>query len=123
MVAGAIPPNPAELLESGEMAKLVNGLKDGYDLVVIDTPPVSVLADAIPLMRLVTGVIIVGQLGRTTRDDALHLRDQLRNLDAPVLGVVANRLRAKGRAYGYGYYYGHRDRGATGQNVDVPNNS
>ena len=104
MVAGATPPNPAELIESGEMASLMSRLESDYDVVVIDTPPVSVLADAIPLIKLASGVIVVGQLGRTTRDEAAHLREQLLALNAPVLGVVANRVRSKDRSYGYGYY-------------------
>jgi len=49
IVAGATPPNPVELMESEEMARLFKELSDGYDLVIVDTPPVSVLADAIPL--------------------------------------------------------------------------
>jgi capsular exopolysaccharide synthesis family protein len=104
IVAGATPPNPSELLESEEMATLVNDLvtHGGYDLVVIDTPPMAMIADAIPLIKLVDGVIVVGQIGKTTRDEAVHLRNQLRELDAPVLGVVANRARS-GRGY-YGYY-------------------
>ncbi len=106
ITAGSTPPNPVELMESEEMARLIDELMSEYELVIVDTPPVSVLADAIPVMKLVTGVIVVGQLGRTTRDDAIHLRDQLRNLDAPVLGVVANRARKRGREYGYGYGYG-----------------
>jgi succinoglycan biosynthesis transport protein ExoP len=104
VVAGATPPNPAELLESKEMATLLSQLADEYALVVIDTPPVSLLADAIPLMKLVGGVLVVGQLGKTTRDEATHLAEQLRNLDAPVLGIVANRA---GRRRGYGYRYGY----------------
>jgi Mrp family chromosome partitioning ATPase len=79
------------------------------------------LADAIPLMRLVSGVIVVGQLGRITRDDAIHLRDQLRNVEAPTLGVVANRVRAKGRGYGYGYYGAYSGHDGTGGSGNVTN--
>jgi capsular exopolysaccharide synthesis family protein len=102
LVAGATPPNAAELIESEEMRKLLARLSGEYELVVFDTPPATVLADAIPLMNLASGVIVVGQLNRTTRDEAMHLAEQLRSLDAPVLGVVANRGR-KGREYGYYY--------------------
>jgi succinoglycan biosynthesis transport protein ExoP len=106
IVAGASPPNPTELMESHEMARLLQELRAEYDLVVIDTPPIAVLAEAIPLMKLVDGVIVIGRLGKTTRDDALELSDHLKQLDAPTLGVVANRAR-RGRRYGYGYgYYG-----------------
>jgi capsular exopolysaccharide synthesis family protein len=103
IVAGATPPNAAQILESEEMAKLIEELSAAYDLVVIDTPPAGMIADAIPMMRLVDGVIAVGQLGKTTRDEAVHLRDQLRELGAPVLGVVATRVRSGRGYYGYGY--------------------
>jgi hypothetical protein len=98
-------------MESEEMAALIQELiLDGrYDLVVIDTPPAAMIADAIPLMKLVDGVIVVGQIGKTTRDEAVHLRDQLRELDAPALGVVANRARTR-RGY-YGYYGYSREEG------------
>lgn len=107
LAAGAQPPNPIELMESEAMATLLADLDREYELVVIDTPPVAVLAYSIPLMKLVSGVIVVGRLGKTTRDDAIHLRDQLRNLNVAALGVVANRAGKKGRRYGYGYGYGY----------------
>lgn len=118
LTAGATPPNPAELLDSHEMARVLVEFTEGYDLVVIDTPPVSLLADAIPLMQLVSGVIVVGQVGKTTRDEAAHLREQLRKLDAPVLGVAANRIR-ESRRYGrsYGYYYDRSTGDDTGVEV------
>jgi receptor protein-tyrosine kinase len=107
LVAGATPPNPAELLESEEMAKLLDDATSAYDFVVLDTPPASVLADAIPLMSRASGVIVVSRIGQATRDDVTHLRGQLLKLDAPSLGVVANRVSAKGARYGYGYYGAH----------------
>ena len=104
VVAGGQPPNPAELLESGEMAALLTDATNRFDLVVIDTPPAALLADAIPLMKLATGVILVGRVNQLTRTDAARLSQQLREFDAPVLGLVANRVRTRGRRYGYGYY-------------------
>jgi capsular exopolysaccharide synthesis family protein len=102
IVSGATPPNRTEILESEEMAKLIQDLGRDYDLLVLDTPPATVLSDVVPLMRMVDGVIVVGQIGKTTRDEAVLLRNQLREFDSPTLGVVANRVRI-GRGY-YGYY-------------------
>ena len=102
--AGACPPNPAELVDSRRMSMLLSGLSINYDLVVLDAPPVTLVADAIPLLKRVDGIIVVGQIGKSTRDEAAQLREQLNGLGAPVLGLAANRLRAK-RGYGYGYYY------------------
>jgi capsular exopolysaccharide synthesis family protein len=108
IAAGAPPPNASQIMESEEMATLIEELATRYQLVVIDTPPATMVADAIPLMKLVDGVIIVGQIGKTTRDEAVHLRDQLRELGAPTLGVVANR--GRGRGY-YDAYYGDHGKG------------
>jgi succinoglycan biosynthesis transport protein ExoP len=107
IVAGAIPPNPAELMESRKLGDLVDQLSGMYDLVVIDTPPVSVVADAMPLVALVSGVVVVSWMGKTTRDAAMHLRRELESLNAPTLGVVVNRVKAGTDGY-YGYpYYGY----------------
>lgn len=104
LVAGANPPNSAELLESAKMAHLLDEIASKYDFLVIDTPPTSVVADAIPLVSRVSGVIVVSQVGRSSRDAAAHLREQLERLGAPTLGVVANRVKAsRGDTY-YGYY-------------------
>ncbi|MGI8801054.1 MAG: polysaccharide biosynthesis tyrosine autokinase [Solirubrobacteraceae bacterium] len=108
MVAGITPPNPAELLESEKMADLLDRLTAIYDLVIIDTPPAGLIADAIPLMSRVGGVVIVSSVGRSTRDGAAHFRDQLVQLGAPLLGVIANRVKQRrGDRYygGYGAYY------------------
>jgi receptor protein-tyrosine kinase len=109
IVAGINPPNPAELLESDAMADLLDRLSAIYDLVVIDTPPAGLIADVIPLMRRVGGIVIVASIGRSTSDAAAHFRDQLAQLNAPVLGVIANRVkRGRGDRYydSYGAYYG-----------------
>jgi polysaccharide biosynthesis transport protein len=102
IVAGEIPPNPSELLESRRMSELLATLNSTYDLVIIDTPPVSVVADAMPLVRHVDGVIVVSWIGHSTRDAALHVRHELESLKAPTLGVVINRLKTGADSY-YGY--------------------
>ena len=110
IVAGAAPPNPAELLESHTMRNLIEDLRERYDLIVVDTAPIGVVSDPFPLLREVDGVVAVTRLGLSTRDHAERLRDQLRQLHAPVLGVVVNAVKIGRRTrYGYGYdagYYG-----------------
>jgi succinoglycan biosynthesis transport protein ExoP len=107
LLAGPLPPNPADLLESDRMSEVIRTGESKYDLLVIDTPPASVVSDAIPLVNQVGGVIVVSRLARTTREAATHLRNQLRNLDAPVLGVVVNATGSDSEAYGYGYSYAY----------------
>jgi len=105
IVAGSLPPNPAELMESQAMSRALAELRDRYELVVVDTAPVGVVSDAFPLLGQVDGAIVVARIGRSTTDAAERLRDQLARLDAPVLGVVANGIKLRrGDGYGYGYY-------------------
>lgn len=102
--AGAIPPNPTELIESERMRKLLADAEEAYDLVVIDTPPVLAVSDAVPLIMSVSGVLAVSGLGVSTRAVAADLAERLERLGAPTLGVVANFADPGGRAYeGYGY--------------------
>ena len=102
ITAGAVPPNPGELVESRAMIDLLSALHERFDLVIVDTAPISLIPDAIPLIRLVTGVLVVGRIGLTTRDAARQLRVQLDGLRAPVLGVIANA--ASPRTFPYVHY-------------------
>ncbi|MEA2495171.1 MAG: tyrosine-protein kinase [Thermoleophilaceae bacterium] len=109
LVAGPIPPNPSDLVESGRMRELITHAESVYDLVVIDTPPTSVVSDAIPLVSEVSGVIVVARVGHTKRESANHLHNQLENLRANTLGVVVNSVGRRQTGYGYGYGYGYGD--------------
>jgi capsular exopolysaccharide synthesis family protein len=107
IVAGAdLPSNPGELIESHAMEALLRRAKSVYELVVIDTPPLVVVSDAFPVLALVDGVIIVGRVGRNRRDVAARLRESLTGTDAPLVGIVANDVKAsRSGPYGYGYDY------------------
>ncbi|MDQ3849458.1 MAG: polysaccharide biosynthesis tyrosine autokinase [Actinomycetota bacterium] len=109
LVAGGIPPNPAELVESHRLASVLDSLFVRYDLVVVDTPPMLLVADAIPLLRQVAGVIVVSRLGKSTRDGAKQLREQLDTLNAPTLGVVANGAKRSAENYYYAYGYARQE--------------
>jgi polysaccharide biosynthesis transport protein len=112
LVAGAaVPPNPGELIESHAMESLLEQAKSTYDLIVIDTPPLTAVSDAFPLLRKVDGVIIVGRVGRNRRDVAERLNETLTGAGAPLLGVVANGFKS-GRFGGYGYAYDYAYSGA-----------
>jgi capsular exopolysaccharide synthesis family protein len=107
LVSGAVqPPNPAELIESHSMEAVLERVKSMYDLVVIDTPPLTAVSDAFPLLHKVDGVIIVGRVGRNRSDVAERLHETLTGAGAPLLGVIANGFRAgRNAGYGYGYDY------------------
>jgi Mrp family chromosome partitioning ATPase len=72
------------------MGELLAWAKEKYDRVIIDTPPTTVVADAVPLTAQVDGVIVVVRLRHTSRDGVEQLRDQLANTEAATIGVVVN---------------------------------
>ena len=101
LVSGEIPRNPSALINSDRMRNLIGEAEAAYDLVVIDTSPVGIVADAIPLMSEASAVIVVSRVGRITSVEANALRDQLRRIDAPAFGLVANFAGARDKGYGY----------------------
>jgi capsular exopolysaccharide synthesis family protein len=107
--SGAMPPNPAELLESRRMLEVLDELRADYDIVIVDSAPPLIVPDAVPLLRAVDGVIVVCRVGATRRTEAQRLSDLMATLGAPVLGTVANDIKSSGqfgRDYGY-YGYGY----------------
>jgi succinoglycan biosynthesis transport protein ExoP len=96
--AGAALANPGALIESHAMESLLERTKAMYDLVVIDTPPLTVVSDAFVLLRKVDGVVVVGFVGRSRRGVAERLHEILERSGAPLLGVVANGSRSSGRS-------------------------
>lgn len=96
LASGTAPPNPGELLESQAMDALLERAKSVYDLVVIDTPPLTAVSDAFPLLMKVDGVVVVGWVGRSRRDVAERLHQVLASSGAPLLGVIANGAKSGG---------------------------
>jgi polysaccharide biosynthesis transport protein len=90
LLAGPLPPNPAELIESERMNELLKWAEENYDRVIVDTPPSAVVADPVPLFNRVGGVVVVLRLQKSPREPVEQLRDQLVNTGAPVLGFVVN---------------------------------
>ncbi len=103
LVAGGVPSNPSELIASERMRELIREAEKSYDLVVIDTSPAGLVADAIPVMNEASAVVVVGRVGKVTSTEAGRLREQLKRIDAPAFGLVANFIRG-GEDKTYGYY-------------------
>lgn len=118
VTAGALPPNPAEMLESKAMLEVLQLAKSTYDFVLIDTPPLGAVSDAIPLVRSVDGVVVVAQMGKHRRDSAARLRETLASVGAPLLGVIADRVKRHEAGYEYGYSYSsaNKDRSPVPEN-------
>jgi capsular exopolysaccharide synthesis family protein len=102
LASGPLPPNPSELLSSTPMAKVLDRLGVLYDYVVIDSPPLLLVADALELARVVDGVILVVRRNETTTDEAREVRGLVDRLGINVVGVVFTDVKPIG-GYGYGY--------------------
>ncbi len=106
LASGARPPNPAEIVQTGAMERLVADLRQRYDVVLIDAPPLLPVADAAILSLLADGALLVVRHGRTGHDQVRAAVDRLDTVGAKLFGSVLSMTprRAAGR-YGYGYEY------------------
>lgn len=105
LTGGVIPPNPSELLGSEQMKNVLQRVKEQYDYVLIDTPPVMPVTDALIVSRFVDGMILVIASAEVKVEMARDVKKQLVNAGANILGVVLNKVRSEHHGYGYGYYY------------------
>jgi capsular exopolysaccharide synthesis family protein len=107
MPAGAIPPNPQELLSSRRFSDALDALSQSYDHIIIDCAPACAVSDALVLSRLAHAVLYVIKADATPWQLADEGLRRLRRVGAPLLGAVLNQVTARRRGYGYGrYYYG-----------------
>lgn len=121
--AGNIPPDPTLLLQGGEMYKLLEKVRDLYDYVILDFPPVTTVTDAVLLSELVDGYLIVVRHARTDYRAVVDTVQQLRFAKANIIGFIYNDYslenkkysygsygygKYRSRGYGYGYGYGYR---------------
>lgn len=110
MQNGTIPPNPAELISSKNMKRLVNLLKNMYDIVLIDGTSSILVADSIALSSMVDSTILVAENRKTKINDLKKVKKLIEDVNGNILGVILNRVDVQsGKYYGkkYGYYYGH----------------
>ena len=109
VTAGTIPPNPSEMLSNERVAGHLRELAQRYDYVIVDTPPVLPVADALALSHAVDGVLLVAQANRVSRRQLTESLAKLERVGAPLFGFVLNRATGtsnEGGTYGYGYGYG-----------------
>ena len=106
MTSGSTPPNPAELLQSHAMGELLYDLRQKYEMVIIDAPPLLPVTDAALLGSQADGVLLVVRHGKTTRDQLGVTAERLTSVGARTIGVVLNMVPAR-RLQGYGYGYGY----------------
>lgn len=124
LTAGQIPPNPSELLGSQPMEDLFASLVAEYDFVIVDSPPVVSVIDAVIVQKLTGGILMVVGHDRTRKRDLASAMKQLATVDAPVSGFARNFVTSRGSSV-YGYRKGAEPsaRGSAGQRstpVQVP---
>lgn len=106
LTSGPIPPNPAELLNSLRMQALVASMKDNYDVVILDVPPILAVSDTQALVSHLDGVVLVIREGQTEKAGLKRSFELLKLAHANILGYVMNDVNRNGdSAYGYGYGY------------------
>lgn len=105
--AGPKPPNPSELLASEQAEKMMNELSEKYDYIVVDTPPVNVVSDAMGISKSLAGIFLVLKYGETTFDTTEKAMKKIQLADMNMLGFIVNDI--TGRHHG-GYYYRYKDK-------------
>jgi len=103
--AGQVPPNPAELLNGSQARQVFTALAERFDLVIIDSPPILPVTDAVVLSQHADATLLVVAAGQTRRADMRRAAEKLDQVGVAVLGTVLNEV-TKQTGYGYGYGYG-----------------
>ena len=117
LVCGNTPQNPAELLLSAQFQEVLDTLREQYDFVLVDTPPVLAVTDPCSVASRVDGMLLTMRITRNGRPDAVRAKEVLATLETNLLGVVVNGVEFKNQSYlgyasyeGYGYYGGYGTR-------------
>ena len=105
ITAGHVPPNPSELLSSRKMDKLFSKLRDEYDYIIVDSPPIIAVTDALILAKKVDQLVLVIRVNSTEREIIEQAKNLLQNIDVRAAGVVVNGIEVKKYYSGYKYYY------------------
>jgi capsular exopolysaccharide synthesis family protein len=105
LTSGPTPPNPSELLGSGRMRELMSRLRTAFTFIVVDTPPVNAVTDALILAASANATVLVIEQGRTTFPALGRAKQLLERVGAHTIGAVMNKVRTSSGAYSYDYGY------------------
>ncbi|HAT65452.1 MAG TPA: sugar transporter, partial [Flavobacteriaceae bacterium] len=106
ITSGPIPPNPSELLMTERMAELIASLKGKYDYVVLDSPPLGLVADSLELIKYADATIYMVRQNHTKRGMFALINDKYKSGEVKNISLVFNFFEGKAK-YGYGYGYGY----------------
>ena len=104
--AGNVPPNPAELLGTETTVKMLDKLKEIFDVIILDGTPAMLVTDALILSRIADTTILVASHKSTKKDDLEKIKRSIENVGGRIAGVVLNRKPGKAKEYSTSYYYG-----------------
>lgn len=119
MFSGPLPPNPAELLSSARMREVMSTLRRAFNVIIIDSPPLLAVADAVVLSTMSDAVTLVVDSDTATRHELTRVREALERVGSHISGVVLNRVDADQGAYGYGQGFDGIDHDAEYPGADL----
>lgn len=122
ITAGSVPPNPSELISSAAFIDMINNLKNKYDYIFIDSPPVSIVSDTLTISSISDGVLLIARSKYTPKSMLSQAIDSIKFTNSKIIGIVLNGVDETKRRYGvfkgkhyskygygaygrYGYYY------------------
>ena len=105
LTCGAIPPNPSEMLSSKKIRDFIESLREYYDYIFIDAPPIGIVTDAGIISTFTDGCIFVVGAGDADIEMAKVSKERLEKVGANILGVVLNKFESSGASGYYNYYY------------------
>ena len=105
LTCGAIPPNPSEMLSSKKIRDFIKSLREYYDYIFIDAPPIGIVTDAGIISTYTDGCIFVVGAGEADIEMAKVSKERLEKVGANILGVVLNKFESSGASGYYNYYY------------------
>ena len=116
LTCGAVPPNPSEILSSKKMKDFINELREYYDYIFIDTPPIGVVTDAGIISTYSDGCVFVVGSKQCDIEMAKIAKKRLEDVGAHIIGAVLNKFEAEGNGYNYYNYYYQHESGRKGRN-------
>ena len=116
LTCGAVPPNPSEILSSKKMKDFINELREYYDYIFIDTPPIGVVTDAGIISTYSDGCVFVVGSKQCDIEMAKIAKKRLEDVGANIIGAVLNKFETEGNGYNYYNYYYQHESGRKGRN-------
>lgn len=108
VTCGPIPPNPSEMLASDNMKVLLEELGRYYDYVILDTPPINIVTDALTLASNIAGILLIAKQGQSTYDALGEAIESIKLANGSLLGVVVSNVQVTGGKYNYRYKYKYK---------------